>query len=644
MTKRIHFSGPPTVLSVLWDDLLLKILEKFDDKKSWRLVCKEFLKIEALSRKRIRILRPEILHRSIKSFPSLEHLDLSACSCLTNEMLSWVCSDHLRRVNLSRATGVDHRGLEFLVKQCPSLEEIDLSYCSRLGDSEAAALSLAPNLKSVILVKCLKITDIGLVRIAVGCSKLLSLNLKWCMEISDLGIELLAAKCKDLRFLDISYLSVTDKGLSSIACMKKLEVLVMVGCRMVDDDGLECLKRCSSHIQKVDVSRCINISSSGMMSLLEGNEKLQELGAAYCLDELTVPVLAKIIEFKNLKTLRLDACVLFPSAIETISRNCRSLTEIGLSKCLGVTDDGINSLVKYCNELRILDVTCCHQLTDAALHAIASSCKKLRCLKMESCSLFTGNGLEKIGTGCSFLQELDLTDCNIDDSALKHISRCTELQIIKLGLCLNISNEGIAYIGSNCKELRELDLYRCAGIGDDGLAALVTGCKNLKRINICYCTEITDAGLKHIGSLDELWELEMRGLTRVTCLGMALMARGCTRLAQLDIKRCYAINDLGIWALARHAINLRQVNISYCRISDGGLYLLFSELKCLQDVKMLHLTRVSLDGFELALRASESVKKVKMLDALKYLLSPDLIHMLQTRGCKFRWLNKPLLL
>ncbi|CAN6466255.1 unnamed protein product [Victoria cruziana] len=60
MTRRINFSELPTILSILWDDLLLKILQKFEDKKSWRLVCKEFLKVEALSRKRIMMLRPEI--------------------------------------------------------------------------------------------------------------------------------------------------------------------------------------------------------------------------------------------------------------------------------------------------------------------------------------------------------------------------------------------------------------------------------------------------------------------------------------------------------------------------------------------------------------------------------------------------------
>ena len=57
--------------------------------------------------------------------------------------------------------------------------------------------------------KCLGITDVGLAKIAVGCSKLESLSLKWCLEISDMGIDLLCKKCLELKILDVSYLKVS---------------------------------------------------------------------------------------------------------------------------------------------------------------------------------------------------------------------------------------------------------------------------------------------------------------------------------------------------------------------------------------------------------------------------------------------------
>jgi F-box/leucine-rich repeat protein 2/20 len=58
---------------------------------------------------------------------------------------------------------------------------------------------------------------------------------------------------------------------------------------------------------------------------------------------------------------------------------------------------------------------------------------------------------------------------------------------------------------------------------------------------------------------------------------------------------------------------------------------------------MVHLSWVSIEGFEMALRAAcGRLKKLKMLCGLKTVLSPELLQMLQTCGCRIRWVNKPL--
>ncbi|XLT91251.1 hypothetical protein S245_013199, partial [Arachis hypogaea] len=46
--------------------------------------------------------------------------------------------------------------------------------------------------------------------IAVGCSRLERLSLKWCFEISDLGVDLLCKKCFYLKVLDVSYLKLSQ--------------------------------------------------------------------------------------------------------------------------------------------------------------------------------------------------------------------------------------------------------------------------------------------------------------------------------------------------------------------------------------------------------------------------------------------------
>lgn len=64
----------------------------------------------------------------------------------------------------------------------------------------------------------------------------------------------------------------------------------------------------------------------------------------------------------------------------------------------------------------------------------------------------------------------------------------------------------------------------------------------------------------HLGSLEELTNLELRCLVRITGIGISSIATGCKSLIELDLKRCYSVDDAGLGALARNAFNLRQVN------------------------------------------------------------------------------------
>ena len=98
------------------------------------------------------------------------------------------------------------------------------------------------------------------------------------------------------------------------------------------------------------------------------------------------------------------------------------------------------------------------------------------------------------------------------------------------------------------------------GIGDDGLAALSSGCKKLRKLNLSYCFEVTDKGMKSLGYLEELSDLELRALDKITGAGLAALVTRCKRLAYLDLKHCERVDDTGFWALAYYSRNLRQVS------------------------------------------------------------------------------------
>ncbi|GMH13138.1 hypothetical protein Nepgr_014979 [Nepenthes gracilis] len=605
------------ILSLLTEDLLIRIRTKLTDdvdKKSFRLVCKSFYRVDSLSRTRLRVLRPEFLLDLLAKFPRVEIVDLSVCPRVDDWMAalmltvgnsdSMCLTPRVRSLVLRRASGLRHVGLEMLVRACSSrLEMVDMSYCCGFGDREAQALSCAMGLRDLRLDKCLNVTDVGLAHIAVGCGSLERLSLKWCSEITDLGIDLLTKKCLGLKYLDISYLEVTSESLRSIASLQMLESLAMVGSPSVDDAGLHFLGDGCPLLKAIDISRCKGISSTGLCSVIKGHRSLVHLNASHCMVELSSTLLHWLKDLKCLNSLIFDGACVTENTIQTIPTGCKSLVEIGLGKCSWLTDADIKLLVTGCNNLKILNLTC-DSITDASISTIVENCRNLVCLKLESCNLITEKSLEMLGSYCMLLEELDLTECcGVIDRALNHLSRCSELQCLKLGLCTNISDKGLSYIASNCTKISELDLYRCPGIGDDGLSALSSSCKKLKKLNVSYCNRLTDRGMEHIGKLEELSDLEMRGLKGITGAGLMAVVAGCERLTQLDLKHCENIKDSGFWAVACYSKDLRQINLSYCAISDLALCLVMSNLTCLQDAKLVHLINVSVGGFELALRA-----------------------------------------
>ena len=123
-----------------------------------------------------------------------------------------------------------------------------------------------------------------------------------------------------------------------------------------------------------------------------------------------------------LQSIKLDGCSVTYAGLKSIGNWCTLLRELSLSKCSGVTDEGLSSLVMKHRDLRKLDITCCRKITQVSIAYITKSCSALTSLKMESCTLVPSEAFVLIGQRCLCLEELDLTDNEIDDEGFTHIS------------------------------------------------------------------------------------------------------------------------------------------------------------------------------------------------------------------------------
>ncbi|ESR45203.1 F-box/LRR-repeat protein 3 [Citrus sinensis] len=641
--KRKKNSNPFDFLS---EEIIFNILDHLNNdpfaRKSFSLTCRNFYSIESRHRKILKPLCAETLSRTSARYPFITQLDLSLCPRANDDALSIVSSSPwkltLRSINLSRSRLFTKVGLSSLAVNCRFLTEIDLSNGTEMGDAAAAAIAEAKNLERLWLARCKLITDLGIGRIAACCRKLKLLCLKWCIRVTDLGVELVALKCQEIRTLDLSYLPITEKCLPPVVKLQYLEDLVLEGCHGIDDDGLASLEYSCKSLKALNLSKCQNISHVGLSSLIKGADYLQQLILAYSF-WVSADLSKCLHNFPMLQSIKFEDCPVARSGIKAIGNWHGSLKELSLSKCSGVTDEELSFVVQSHKELRKLDITCCHKITYASINSITKSCTSLTSLRMECCKLVSWEAFVLIGQQCQYLEELDITENEVNDEGLKSISRCSKLSSLKLGICSNITDEGLTHVGSTCSTLKELDLYRSSGITDVGVVAVSHGCPSLEMINIAYNERITDTSLISLSECLRLKVLEIRGCPRISAIGLSAIAMGCRQLAMLDIKKCFNINDNGMIPLAQYSQNLKQINLSYCSVTDVGLIALAS-INCLQNMTILHVVGLTPNGLVNALLRCQGLIKVKLNASFRPLLPQSFLHYMEAQNFLFLWRDK----
>lgn len=202
-------------LDLLAKELLFMILNHLNDdplaRKSFSQVSKFFHSIESTHRTKLKPRRIEYIQRTLQRFPSISHLDFTLCPCVddaTLKAVSLAWNSSLQSVDLSSSRLFTHVGLSALAMKCTCLVEIDVSNRPDLTDLAAKAIGTAVNLERLWMGRCKGITDLGIGCVAVGCSKLRHVGLRWCIRVTDFGAGLIAIKCKEIRSLDLSYLPV----------------------------------------------------------------------------------------------------------------------------------------------------------------------------------------------------------------------------------------------------------------------------------------------------------------------------------------------------------------------------------------------------------------------------------------------------
>ncbi len=260
--------------------------------------------------------------------------------------------------------------------------------------------------------------------------------------------------------------------------------------------------------------------------------------------------------------------------INTIpKKTLAQIKNINLSKCSRLTAlPNLSQLTSLTN----LDLTRCSGLTDDGIQLL-SHLTRLTNLNLSYCNGITNDGIQALSQLTS-LQTLSLSECSeLTDEGIQALSQLTKLQTLNLAECSELTDEGIQTL-SQLTRLTELNLWECSGLTDEGIQTL-SKLTRLTKLYLGGCSGLTDEGIQTLSKLTRLTELYLRGcsaltalpdlskLTRLTCLYL----EGCsgltalpnlshlTKLQTLYLAGCSRLTDSGIQALQEKCSDLRII-------------------------------------------------------------------------------------
>lgn len=430
------------------------------------------------------------------------------------------------------ARGITDSGLRAIARGCPSLQALSLSNVPSVGNEGLSEIgSGCQQLEKLELHQCHGISDKGLVALAKGCPKLTDLTLESCSKIGNESLQALALHCPNLTSISIRYCPlVGDQGITHLlsGTSYSLSKLKLQGIN-VTDMSLAVIGHYGKALTEVVLDNLPNVGEKGFWVMGNGH-------------------------------------------------GLQKLKSLMVSSCQGVTDQGLQAVVKGCPNLKYVSLKKCAYISDSGLIASAKSASSLERVQLEECHRVTQCGFFGLLVHCAkTLKSLSVSNCmGIKD--LDREARYPPLPLSESLLLLSVKNcplfgdTNLAMLAKLCPNLNHIELSGLQGITDEGLLPLLKGCDSgLSTVNLSKCPQLTD---KVICSLTEMhgWTLEVLNLDschHISDKSLVAIAENCPMLNDLDISHS-AVSDLGVAALDQ--VNLQILSLAGCpNVSNRSL-------------------------------------------------------------------------
>lgn len=524
---------------------VLTFVTSHKDRNAVALVCKEWYRVEALTRQCAFIgncyaIHPDAVTHRFKNLKSLTLKGKPRFSDFGLVPPEW--------------GGFADPWISVLALAYPWFEELRLKRMV-VSDSCLALLARSfPYFRSLVLTSCEGFTTGGLAPIAANCRYLQVLELQEC-EVDETGGHWLSS------FPD----SFTSLVSLNFACTSS----------EVDFDALEKLITRCSLLRSLKLNDAVSFEQ--VVRLLCKAPQLLDLGTgsffareAFCFRRFE-KALSYCKGLRSLSGFWGVASVCLPSLYSV----CKNLTSLNLSYASSIRSNEMIKLVSYCPNLQRLWVLA--SVGDAGLQAVASSCKELKELRV-----FPSTDSE--GLLQSFASEEGLVAIS---------AGCRKLTSI-LYFCGKMTNVGLEFVAKTspqltCFRLCILDPKMPDHVTkqplDEGFGAIAKCCTNLTRFSLSGL--LSDKAFSYIGMYAKQVEMLSLAFAGESNLGMQRIMEGCSKLRKLEIRDC-PFGDGAILSNIHKYESMRSLWMSSCQVTVQGAFKLAKSMPSLNVEIIMH--------------------------------------------------------
>ncbi|KAK3750581.1 hypothetical protein QZH41_018189, partial [Actinostola sp. cb2023] len=183
----------------------------------------------------------------------------------------------LRSLTLIDCEKITNRSLKLLPVHCPRLEKIDLKGVPFITDHGVVPMLSSPCLQTLSLAEA-SVTDISMYSIAEKCGeKLRDLDLSWCEDLTDKGMSAVATSCSGLRSLALRQCAASYVTIATLSsCCHGLTSLNVAGIHQLTDQMVATMATSMPNLTFVDLSWNSGLTSVGVGALMSNCSRLEE--------------------------------------------------------------------------------------------------------------------------------------------------------------------------------------------------------------------------------------------------------------------------------------------------------------------------------------------------------------------------------